>query len=260
MLMGSIALSLGGCVATGSDSESASSTQAVSSAAITSAVASTGRLEEARKLDESRKPTEVLVYLGLEPGMDAADLISGTGYWAEIMARAVGPKGSVVALEPEEFYNDPESKAAWTALIAKTPGLTLTRYPFKDFAYPANSFDFAIINLSYHDLYWESERFKIPRTDPDAYLRGLYAAMRPGAVVGVIDHVGNPGMETRALVDKLHRIDPAVVRADFTGAGFRLAGESDLLANPADDHTVNVFAPAIRGKTDRFLFKFVKPK
>lgn len=231
----------------------------VARTAIAAAVAAPERSEAARKLDENRKPAETLAWLGLKPGMDAADLISGTGYWGEIMARAVGPEGSVVALEPEEFYNDDRSKAAWVELLGRTPGLTLSRYPFKTFSYAANSFDFAIINLSYHDIYWESEKYKIPRTDPDAYVRALYTAMRPGAVVGVIDHTGK-GSDTRALVDKLHRIDPAVVRADFERAGFVLAAESDLLANPADDLTINVFDPSIRGKTDRFLMKFVKPR
>jgi predicted methyltransferase len=39
-----------------------------------------------------------------------------------------------------------------------------------------------------------------------------------------------------------------------------LDGESPLLANPQDDHGRSVFDPAIRGKTDRFLFRFRKPK
>lgn len=249
------ALTLGACSTVERDTPASN---VAARTAIATAVAAPERSADARKLDDSRKPVEILAWLGLRPGMDAADLISGTGYWGEIMARAVGPEGSVVALEPEEFYNDDKSKAAWVELLARTPGLTLTRYPFKTFSYAANSFDFAIINLSYHDLYWESEQYKIPRTDPDAYLRGLYAAMRPGAVVGVIDHTGK-GSDTRALVDKLHRIDPAVVRADFQRAGFKLEAESDLLANPEDDLGKLVFDPAIRGKTDRFLMKFVKP-
>jgi predicted methyltransferase len=62
------------------------------------------------------------------------------------------------------------------------------------------------------------------------------------------------------VVEKLHRIDPATVRADFERAGFELEAQSDLLANPADDHSKNVFDPAIRGKTDRFLYKFRKPR
>lgn len=113
--------------------------------------------------------------------------------------------------------------------------------------------------MNYHDLYWESEQYKIPHTDPKAFLKALYAAVKPGGVVGVIDHVG-PGGDTRAVVEKLHRIDPATVAADFTAAGFKLEAKSALLANPADDHGKMVFDPAIRGKTDRFLYRFRKVK
>jgi len=96
--------------------------------------------------------------------------------------------------------------------------------------------------------------------DPDQWLKTVYAAMKPGAIVGVIDHVANPNDDPRATVEKLHRIDPNVVKADFKRAGFQLVATSDMLRNPADDHSLLVFDPKIRGKTDRFVFKFRKPR
>ena len=65
---------------------------------------------------------------------------------------------------------------------------------------------------------------------------------------------------TRAIVDKLHRIDPETVKADFLRGGFVLDGTSNLLRMPSDDLSKNVFDPAIRGKTDRFVFRFKKPR
>ncbi len=226
--------------------------------AIAAAVAAPDRTEAARKLDDSRKPAETLALLGLRPGMDVADVMSGTGYWADIMADIVGPQGSVTALEPEQFYNDEDGKALWRDLQARNANLRLVRYPFERLALPADSFDAAILNLSYHDLYWESEQYKIPRSDPKVFVAGLYRAMRPGGTLLVIDHVGLPG-DTREIVEKLHRIDPAVVRADFERAGFELVERSDYLANPDDDHTRLVFDPSIRGATDRFAMIFRKP-
>ena len=82
--------------------------------------------------------------------------------------------------------------------------------------------------------------------------------MKPGAIVGVVDHVANPNDDTRATVDKLHRIDPAVVKRDFEQAGFKLVATSNMLRNPDDDHSLLVFDPKIRGKTDRFVYKFKK--
>jgi len=90
-------------------------------------------------------------------------------------------------------------------------------------------------------------------------LKAVYAAMKRGAVVGIIDHVADPG-DPRTSVEKYHRIDPAVVKADFKRAGFVLEAESDMLRNKADDHSLTVFDPKIRGHTDRFVFKFRKPR
>ena len=116
-----------------------------------------------------------------------------------------------------------------------------------------------MIHFNYHDLYWTSEKCHLSQIDPAQTLAMLYAATKPGGIVAVIDHVG-PGGDTRALVDKLHRIDPEVIKADFKRAGFVLEAESALLRNPADDHSLLVFDPAIRGRTDRAAFRFRKPR
>lgn len=219
------------------------------------AVDFSGRPAEARVLDAGRHPAEVLNFMGLKPGMQAVDVLTGTGYYAEIMARAVGPSGSVVAFEPANFYEMGKDKI--DAMIAREPNVKLVT-DFRASMTP-NAYDFAMIHLNYHDFYWESEKYKVPRTDPNQVLAALYAAMKPGGTVAVVDHVG-PAGDTHAIVDKLHRIDPETVKADFQRAGFVLDGESDLLRVSADDHTKNVFDPAVRGKTDRFAFRFKKPK
>jgi predicted methyltransferase len=116
-----------------------------------------------------------------------------------------------------------------------------------------------MLHLVYHDAYWESAQYKLPRVDPNYVLRSLWDAMKPGGIVAVIDHVARPGGDTRAVVEATHRIDPAVVRADFERAGFVLEAELNLLRNPADDLARNVFDPAIRGRTDRIVYRFRKP-
>lgn len=224
------------------------------------AVSAAGRPADAVALDAGRKPAEVLAFLGLKPGMAAADIMTGSGYWAELLANAIGPKGKVTAFEPAQFYNDPEEQKVWKALTERRQDIDFVRYPFESFSAGERRFDFVIINLNYHDLYWESAKYGIPRTDPEAFLRALFQAVKPGGTVGIIDHVAKAGGDTREVVDRLHRIDPAVVQADFERAGFRLEAKSPLLANPADDHSLLVFKPEIRGKTDRILYRFRKPK
>jgi predicted methyltransferase len=225
---------------------------------IAAAVAAPGRSADNVKLDDSRKPAQVLQFLGLKPGMHVLDLFGGNRYWSEIMAPAVGPKGSVLVWEPTQFYK-PETEAAFDAFKAKTPNASIAVTPFEAPAVPKNSVDFVIINENYHDTYWQNDKYKIPHMDPAAFLKVVYDAMKPGAVIGVIDHVANANADTRATVDALHRIDPNVVKADFKRAGFVLVGSSDLLRNPADDHSIEVHDTKIRGKTDRFIFKFKKP-
>jgi predicted methyltransferase len=227
---------------------------------VAAAVANTAaRTPENVKLDEARKPTEVLTFFGLQPGMHVIDMFGANKYWAEIMAPAVGPTGSVVVWNPTQFLND-KRRAAFAEFAARQPNVVLISSPMETPLIGSNAYDFLIMNLDYHDVYWENAERKIVRMDPDAWLKRLFDAMKPGAVVGIIDHAAKPGGDTREVVEKLHRIDPAVVKADFTRAGFVLEESSDILRNPADDHSLLVFDEKIRGKTDRFIYRFRKPQ
>lgn len=225
---------------------------------ISAAVANPGRDPQNVKLDDGRKPAQVLAFLGLRRGMHVLDLFGGNRYWSEIMAPVVGPKGQVIVWEPTQFYSD-KTKAAFETFQAKNPNVSILVSPFETHTLPNNYADFVILNDNYHDNYWQNAKFGIPKMDPAAFLKDVYAAMKPGSVIGVIDHIANPNTDTRATVDKFHRIDPNVVKADFKRAGFVLVGSSDILRNPADDHTLRVFDPKVRGHTDRFVFKFRKP-
>jgi len=224
---------------------------------VRAAVAASSRTEDNLKLDESRKPAEILRFLGLRRGMQVLDLLGANRYWAEIMAPAVGPRGHVTVWNPTQFLSDDE-KTAFDKFAGTQKNVDLLVSPFEAPNLPRNKFDLAIFNLNYHDVYWTSEKNKVVRMDPNAWLRTLNRAMKRGGIVGVIDHVASPNSDTRATVDKLHRIDPAVVKRDFQRAGFALVGTSNILRNPKDDHSVMVFDPKIRGKTDRFVYKFRK--
>ena len=223
------------------------------------AVASPERSPDNVKMDQGRKPARVLQFLGLKPGMNVIDLFGANHYWAEIMAPAVGPKGKVLVWQPAQFYSD-KTKASFEEFAAKNPNASITISPFESISLPKNYADFVILNDNYHDTYWQNEKLKIPRMDPRSFLKAVYGAMKPGAVIGVIDHVASPNSDTRATVEKFHRIDPNVVKADFKRAGFVLVGGSNLLRNRADDHSTEVHDPKIKGKTDRFIFKFKKPR
>lgn len=227
-------------------------------AAIAEAVVAPGRPADMVALDAGRKPAEVLAFFGLARGDDAVDLYAGGGYYTELMARVVGPEGSVVGTMSVPSYNG-EARPALDALVERNPNVTINAGPPDRFDYPAGSLDFVMMSMSYHDLYFVNAQYGYPEQNPRDFLAQVFAALRPGGTVGVIDHVANPGGDTRQVVDTLHRIDPAVVRADFEAAGFVLEAESDLLRMPSDNHSIMVFDPAIRSRTDRIVWRFRKP-
>lgn len=224
-------------------------------AKVAAAVAASDRPAEDRVLDAGRKPAQVLAFERLEVGDRVLDWDAGAGYYSEIMARAVGSKGSVVAFNPPYFAE--QTATTWKNRQARVPNIELLTAPFDQAVLPTNGFDFVLFHLVYHDLYFVSEKHHATRVEPRAILANLYRAIRPGGVVAVIDHVGPRG-DTRDVVEKLHRIDPETIKADFARAGFHLQAESRLLRVAADDHTKLVFDPAVRGHTDRMVYRFVK--
>src|SRR3954463_7236976 len=222
------------------------------------AVSAPGRPAEATALDAGRHPAEVLSYMGLRRGDRALDLYTDSAYYGEIMARGVGPNGSVLGWQPTEFTQD-STRTALNGVMQRSPNFHVMYTPANGFTLPANAFDFVMIHLNYHDTYYTSER-RHHHMDPEGFLRAVFRSLKPGGTIAVIDHVANAGGDTRDVVQHLHRIDPATIRADFQRAGFVFDGESSLLRNPADDHTKLVFDPAIRGHTDRVVYRFRRPR
>jgi predicted methyltransferase len=227
---------------------------------VAAAMAAPGRPADQVKLDEVRKPVEVLRFMGLKKGDRVLDYFTGTGYYADIIAKAVGPQGHVVGWNSAGFGRNERVVKALADLRSRNPNTAFYSSPTTAIAFAPSSFDFALLHLVYHDAYWESAQFGLPRIDPNTVVQAIWHAVKPGGTVAVIDHVAKPGGDTREVVEKLHRIDPAVVRADFERAGFVLEAQSEMLRVPEDDHSKNVFDPTIRGKTDRFVYRFRKPR
>jgi predicted methyltransferase len=96
--------------------------------------------------------------------------------------------------------------------------------------------------------------------DVPAFNRKVFAALKPGGVFVIIDHVAAPGTDVTTATNRLHRIDPATVKAEVEAAGFKLDGESPILANKDDAHDKMVLETSILGKTDQFMLRFRKPK
>lgn len=224
--------------------------------AIHRAVEHPDRPAEDRARDADRRPGEVLAFLGIEPGMTVADLMAGGGYYSDILCRVVGPDGKVYvqnnAYVLQRFgevmvptirkrLEQPEL-AHCVRLDSELDGL-----PFEE-----GELDAAVMALFYHDTYWQ----KVDREKMNAQ---VLRALAPGGVFGIVDHHAEAGSKDRD-VKTIHRVDAEMVKEEILAAGFTLEAESEVLRNPDDDLSTNVFAPGIRGKTDRFVYKFRKPK
>jgi predicted methyltransferase len=221
---------------------------------ISAALADPGRPAEDTARDPVRKPAEMLAFAGVKSGDRAVDLVMGGGYFTRLLAKAVGPTGRVYAYQPEEFVKfDPKYGDNPKTVAAAYSNVTPLISPFSELAVP-EKVDLVFTAQNYHDLH-----LKPFAADTAAKVnKAVFDALKPGGVYLIIDHYALAGSGMEAP-DKLHRIDPELVKTEVAAAGFRFDGQLDILRNPADPHTKVVFDKAIQGHTDQFVFRFVKP-
>jgi predicted methyltransferase len=202
------------------------------------------------------KGPEVLKFIGVKKGDRVADLFAGR--FTTAFAAAVGRKGRVYAVMPAEAIKIHPEITGLLAARAKDPAYANVEFstaPVNDMVLPGG-LDAVFIRQNYHDLH---VRFMGP-ADVPAFNRKVFAALKPGGAYVVLDHVAAAGSDVTTVANRLHRIDPATVKAEVEAAGFKFDGESAVLANPADAHDRMVLEPAILGHTDQFLLRFRKPR
>ena len=225
-------------------------------AGIIDAVAHPDRSDEDRARDATSKPAEVLAFLGLEEGMQVADLMAGGGYYSEIIARAVGSTGHVTAFN-NTGYASFAGDAPKQRFAGRLDNVTYSVAEAEAMALPTG-LDLVIMVMSFHDVYWVAPERGWNKIDTAKFNAQIFDALKPGGVLAIVDHAAMDGSGIEA-VGTLHRIDQAFVVDELTGVGFELSATSDVLRNADDPRTALVFDPSIRRKTDRFVLKFVKP-
>ena len=220
---------------------------------IAKAVADSSRPADDRKLDPDRKPAQVLAFARVRPGETVGEYLPGGGYYTRLLSDIVGPRGKVYALETTRWGQENIDATKKAIAEGGRGNVSLDLAPFGAFHLPAKV-DLFWITDNYHDLHVP----KYGAIDMAAFNRQVFDSLKSGGVYFIIDHAAAPGTGA-TLSPTLHRIDKATVIAEVTAAGFRLARESDLLRNGADDHTRTVFDPAIHFKTYQFILEFRKP-
>jgi len=223
------------------------------------AVANPARTDADRARDPRRKPAEVLAFFGIAPQMTVLDMFSGGGYYTELIAHVVGVDGRVVAHSNQAYLGFVGDEFNARYADKRLPNAEVLMAENNELDLGAGQFDAIMMVLGYHDLYYAAPQQGWPKIDGPKLLAELYEGLKPGGVLGVVDHYAESGAP-RDTGGTLHRIDPAIVIAELEEAGFALDAKSDVLRNLDDDHTKPVFDPSIRGNTDRFLLRFVKPE
>ncbi len=211
-----------------------------------------------RERDERERPAEVLDFAGIAPGMQVADVFGGAGYYSELLWQKVGNAGKVLLVN-----NPPYARYARQGLEARfaegrLAAVEQREVPSEALGLDAGSLDAIVMVMAFHDLYWVAPEEGWPAIDADAFIAQLRDALKPGGVLLIVDHAAQPGTGAQG-VGSLHRIDPAFVRDALERGGLLFEAELDVLRNPQDPMTDSVVAPAIRGRTDRFVHRYRKP-
>jgi predicted methyltransferase len=208
--------------------------------------------------DKARQ-SELIRFARVDAGSTVIDVYPGDGDWTRLFSDIVGPEGRVYSFVPAEvahFKNDP---VGLMRTLAKEPGrenveaVSADLVALPEATQPA---DVVWLHLFYHDLHTALIQAK-GATAAD-FNRAVYDRLKPGGSYVIVDHAAAAGSGT-SDTQALHRIDPATVREEVEAVGFLLEAQSSMLANKGDPHSIKVFDPSIKGETDRFAYRFVKP-
>lgn len=223
----------------------------------TAAVADANRSAADRERDARDKPAEVLEFAGFERGMTVADIFGGGGYWSELVAHVVGPSGKVLLVNngPYVAFAGDDLKTRFAK--GRLPNVERTVVESCNLLLGESTLDAAMIVMSYHDLYHADAKGGWPPIDAAGFLAQIHRALKPGGAFLIIDHSAKAGTGNAAAQD-LHRIEEAFAKRDIASHGFVLEDTYEGLRSTADERTIMVFDPKIRGKTDRFVHLYRK--
>jgi len=251
-------------------------TDAATLATIDRVLAGDHRSDANRARDAWRHPKDTLAFFGLRQDMTVMEVWPGGGGWyTEVLAPVLRDRGRYIAAswdpKSESKYVQDNMKAFAAKLAARADlydrvTITALQDPNELEPVPPGSVDMVLTFRNLHN--WMS------REAADKMLAGMYAALKPGGILGLVEHRGSSGQPQDPLAKSGYvRTDHAIALAEK--AGFELVGQSEINANPRDtaDHPNGVWSlpPTYRGgdadrerfaaigESDRFTLKFRKP-
>ncbi len=260
------------CAACSGPASNATANEAApaSSDAIAAALAAPTRTPANVVRDQYRHPAETLAFFGVDGSGTVVELWPGGGWYTEVLAPLVkAGGGTLYAAAPwERGLNRVKEKQAANAEVYG--GIKLAAFP-NDGTGPKVPDGSADVVLTFRNVH----NWRFGGTDNTANaFRQIYAMLKPGGILGVVDHRLPEEMDS-ALEEKSGYMKRSSIVAFAEAAGFKLAGESDVNANPRDTHDyekgVWTLPPTLTegekdkakylaiGESDRMTLKFVKP-
>jgi len=214
-------------------------------------VAAPDRTDGDRQADQRRQPAKMLAFTGVRTGMKVLDMEASAGYSTELLARAVGPTGTVYAQDSaavvERFVKDKFD------IRAQKPAMKNVVHVVRDFDDPippeVSGLDLITFFFAYHDITY------MP-VDRAVMNKKMFAALKPGGFLIIADHSAKPGDGVN-VAKTLHRIEESTLRQEIEAAGFKLVAEADFLRHPEDPRDAKVFQPTV--PNDEFVLKYQKP-
>jgi len=254
---------------------STTSTRETTALALDKILAGSQRSAENGPRDRYRHPKETLLFFGIRPEMRVLEVWPEPGWYTEIIAPLVREHGkyyaAVIAADPQSKYVT-ERLSDYQQKLASQPdvygGIEVVTFPSDGGdVVPPGSLDMIVTFRNIHN--W------MARDGAGQAFATLYKALKPGGVLGVVEHRGNPAVPQDPKAKSGYVNEDYAIRL-IEGQGFRLVGESQINANPKDtkDYEQGVWTlpPTYRlgdmdrekyaaiGESDRFTLKFIKPK
>jgi predicted methyltransferase len=254
---------------------STTSTRETTALALDNILAGSQRSPENSARDRYRHPKETLLFFGIRPEMRVLEVWPEPGWYTEIIAPLVREHGkyyaAVIAADPQSKYVT-ERLSDYQQKLASQPalygGVEVVTFPSDGGdVVPPGSLDMVVTFRNIHN--W------MARNGAQQAFATAYKALKPGGVLGVVEHRGNPAVAQDPKAKSGYVNEDYAIRL-IEGQGFRLVGESQVNANPNDtkDYEQGVWTlpPTYRlgdkdrekytviGESDRFTLKFIKPK
>ena len=250
-------------LATAVDAKTIATTDATK-ALLEQAVAGDWRSPAHKARDQYRHPVETLQFFGLKPNMTVIELQPGGGWFTEILAPVLRDHGHLLEASGPKFAEKIKANPKVFGRI----GPIIPFDPPKQVRLGANnSVDMVVSFRNFHDWMMDS-----PAT-ADAVFKAAFDVLKHGGVFGFEEHRAKPFATATESATALHRLPEDYIIAAALKAGFRVAGVSEINANPKDPQDVNVHrllpdlsgpegehaAMQAIGESDRMTMRFVKP-